>query len=227
MNNSIKNYHRKPTYEELFQEAIINPTEMIKYPNRIATQLRNTPQLTRFDDENFLDVNILNSNAMKQNIQQTAVQKALQPISRQIKTGLEQFDIFDTDESIQQQADDNEAHLEELQTAKRKRDDNILDKFEDALSDPSQIDEMMASSSSNIRGNLRGSSSSSAAAATLQEEEEEEEEDIQPNVRKIIEDIEIKKLLTKANKWIKILALEIKHNSKENIDTDESRDRIK
>jgi hypothetical protein len=112
MNTSIKDYHRTPTYDELIQEAIINPTEMIKYPNIIATQLRNTPQLTRFDDENFLDVNILNSNTMKQNIQQTAVQKALQPIARQIKTGLEQFDIFDTDESIQQQADDNEAHLE-------------------------------------------------------------------------------------------------------------------
>jgi hypothetical protein len=58
MNNSIKDYHRKPTYEELIQEAIINPTDMIKYPNIIATQLRNTPQLTRFDDEIVLDVNI-------------------------------------------------------------------------------------------------------------------------------------------------------------------------
>jgi hypothetical protein len=112
MNTSIKDYHRNPTYEELIQEAIINPTDMIKYPNRTATQLRNTPQLTRFDDEFFLDVNILSSNTMKQNIQQPAVQKALQPIARQIKTGLEQFDIFDTDETIQQQADDNEAHLE-------------------------------------------------------------------------------------------------------------------
>ena len=51
MNNSIKDYHRKPTYDELIQEAIIHPTDIIKYPNRIATQLRNTPQLTRFDDE--------------------------------------------------------------------------------------------------------------------------------------------------------------------------------
>ena len=57
MNNSIKDYHRKPTYDELIQEAIIHPTETIKYPNRIATQLINTPQLTRFDDEDFLDVN--------------------------------------------------------------------------------------------------------------------------------------------------------------------------
>ena len=94
MNNSIKDYHRKPTYDELIQEAIIHPTETIKYPNRIATQLINTPQLTRFDDEDFLDINILNFNTMKQNIQQTAVQRAMQPVARQIETGLKQLDIY-------------------------------------------------------------------------------------------------------------------------------------
>jgi hypothetical protein len=50
---SIKDYHTQPTYAELIQEAVINPTETIKYPNMIATQLRNTPQLTIFDDEIF------------------------------------------------------------------------------------------------------------------------------------------------------------------------------
>jgi hypothetical protein len=53
MHISIKAYHTKPTYEELTQEAVVNPTETIKYPNRFATQLRTTPQLTRFDDELF------------------------------------------------------------------------------------------------------------------------------------------------------------------------------
>ena len=76
MNISVKGYHRKPTYDELIQEAFINPTETIKYPNKIATQVRNTPQLTRFDDESFLDMSTINSNAMKQTIQQTAVQRA-------------------------------------------------------------------------------------------------------------------------------------------------------
>ena len=52
--NSIKGYHRKPTHDELIQEAVINPTETIKYPNLIATQWINTPQLTRFDDESFV-----------------------------------------------------------------------------------------------------------------------------------------------------------------------------
>ena len=53
MNNSVKCYHRKPTYDELIQEAVIHPTETIKYPHIIATQLRTTPQLTRFDDESL------------------------------------------------------------------------------------------------------------------------------------------------------------------------------
>jgi hypothetical protein len=54
MNISIKAYHTKPTYEELIQDAVINPTELITYPNRFATQLRNTPQLTlRFKYHKF------------------------------------------------------------------------------------------------------------------------------------------------------------------------------
>ena len=109
MNSSIKDYHRQPTYDELIQEAIMHPTDTIKYPNRIATQLRNTQQSTRFDDEDFLDVNISNSNAMKQTIQQTAVNKAMQPVACYIKTGLEQVDVHDTDDAIQQQAHDNTA----------------------------------------------------------------------------------------------------------------------
>ena len=77
----------------------------------MATQFRTTPQLTRFGDENCLDENILNSNDMKQTIQQTAVQRAMQPVARYIKTGLEQFDMTESDENIQKQADDNAAEL--------------------------------------------------------------------------------------------------------------------
>ena len=84
MNNSLKDYHIKPTYAELSQEAIIHPTEPIKYPCVKATQWRTTPQITRFDDENLLYVNVLNSNTMKQTIQQTAVQRAMQPVARPI-----------------------------------------------------------------------------------------------------------------------------------------------
>jgi hypothetical protein len=105
MNYGLNNYHIIPTYAELLQEAVIHPTETIKYPNIIATQLRTTPQRTRFDDESFLDMNTINSNAAKQNIQQTAVQRALQPVARLIPSGLEQFDMADTEEAIQEQVD--------------------------------------------------------------------------------------------------------------------------
>ena len=184
MNNSIKDYHRKPTYDELIQEAIIHPTDIIKYPNRIATQLRNSPQLTRFDDEAFLDVNVLNSNAMKQNLQQTALQKATQPVARNIKTGLEQFDIFDTDETIQQQADDNTADLEDLQASKKKKDEDINDIFEDSLSNPSQIDDIITSTGKS--GGLRGfTSSSSSSTSPLTKaalpEEEDKPDDTKPS----------------------------------------------
>ena len=161
MNNSLKDYHRKPTYDELIQEAIIHPTDMIKYPNRIATQLRNTPQLTRFDDENFLDTAILNSNAMKQNMQQTALQKATQPVARYIKTGLEQFDIHDTEDAIQQQADDNTADLKDLEDKKKKKDDATVDIFEENLSNPSKIDDIIKSTGK--QGGLRGFSSSASS----------------------------------------------------------------
>ena len=44
----------------------------------------------------------INSSDMQQNIQQTAVQRALNPVARSIPTGLEQFDISaDTDENTQ------------------------------------------------------------------------------------------------------------------------------
>ena len=39
---------------------------------------------------------------MKQNLQQTAVQRALQPVARSIPTGWEHFDMADTEATIQQ-----------------------------------------------------------------------------------------------------------------------------
>ena len=58
---------------------------------------------------------------MKQTIQQTAVQPAMQPLASCIRPGLEQFDIHDTDDAIQQQADDTTSELEDLQLIKKQR----------------------------------------------------------------------------------------------------------
>jgi hypothetical protein len=73
---------------------------------------------------------------MQQHIQQAAVQRAIQPVALYIKPGLEQFDIYiyDTDESIQQKADDNEAELEDLQLRKKRKEKKLLDVFTNYLS---------------------------------------------------------------------------------------------
>jgi hypothetical protein len=154
MSISIKDYHKKPTYDELIREAVIHPTETIKYPNRIATQLRTTPQLTRFDDESFLDMNTINSNAAKQNIQQTAVQKALQPIPRPIPAGVEQFDIADTEEAIIEQVDEAAASYERYKEKQAKKQARLVSISEEELAKPGQIDDMMASSAAAASGDI-------------------------------------------------------------------------
>ena len=55
----------------------------------------------------FLDMSTITSNAMKQHIQQTAVQKELHPVARCIPTGLEQFDMAAGEEApdLQEQVD--------------------------------------------------------------------------------------------------------------------------
>ena len=42
--------HRMPTYNEVIYDTVINPTDKISLPDRTATLLRSTHQLTRFDE---------------------------------------------------------------------------------------------------------------------------------------------------------------------------------
>ena len=42
--------HRMPTYEEVLYDTVLNPTARINLPDRRATQMRNSHQLTRFDE---------------------------------------------------------------------------------------------------------------------------------------------------------------------------------
>jgi hypothetical protein len=111
-------------------------------------------------------MNTINSNAAKQNIQQTAYQRAIQPIARPIPSGLEQFDIADTDEKTQQQIDDAADDLEEARRVRAKRESYLHGVLENELADPTQIDDMMSMSSGRGQSrNLRGTSSSSASAS--------------------------------------------------------------
>ena len=69
-------YHRKPTYAEIVKETITNPTDKIALPDRQATQLRNTPQLTRYDDESLLDLNSDNQHIIMEQLKQITLRQA-------------------------------------------------------------------------------------------------------------------------------------------------------
>jgi hypothetical protein len=70
MNMQKSAYHKKPTYDEMVIESITNPTDKIALPDRQATQLRNTPQLTRYDDESFTDLNKDNQTQILEQLKQ-------------------------------------------------------------------------------------------------------------------------------------------------------------
>jgi hypothetical protein len=84
---------------------------------------------------------------MKQHIQQTASPRALQPVVRTIKTGLEQFDISDTDENIQEAYYANNEQFEELKEKGNKRKARLQSIVEHELAEPTQIGNMISSSS--------------------------------------------------------------------------------
>ena len=48
--------HKRPTYETLVKDTILEPKDRIALPDRAATILRKTQQLTRYDDAEFLDL---------------------------------------------------------------------------------------------------------------------------------------------------------------------------
>ena len=47
---NVRQMHRVRTYDEIIHDDILFPKDRIQLPNRMATQLRNLPQLTRFDE---------------------------------------------------------------------------------------------------------------------------------------------------------------------------------
>ena len=48
--------HKRPTYEVLLKDTVLNPKDKIDLPDREATILRKTQQLTRYDEADFLDL---------------------------------------------------------------------------------------------------------------------------------------------------------------------------
>ena len=68
--------HQRPTYETLVRDTILEPKDKIALPDRTATILRKTQQLSRYDDSEFLDLEKDNENIAKETAQQTRVHAA-------------------------------------------------------------------------------------------------------------------------------------------------------
>ena len=65
--------HQRPTYETLVKDTILEPKDKIALPDRTATILRKTQQLTRYDDVEFLDLEKDNANIAKEQAQQNTI----------------------------------------------------------------------------------------------------------------------------------------------------------
>ncbi len=48
--------HQRPTYETLVKGTILEPKDKIALPDRTATMLRKTQQLSRYDDAELLNL---------------------------------------------------------------------------------------------------------------------------------------------------------------------------
>ena len=68
--------HKRPTYETLVKDTILEPKDKIALPDRAATILRKTQQLTRYDDAEFLDLEKDNEQIAKEKAQQATVSAA-------------------------------------------------------------------------------------------------------------------------------------------------------
>ena len=68
--------HRRPTYETLVKDTILEPKDKIALPDRDASILRRMQQLTKYDDAEFLDLEKDNENIAKEHAQQMEVRAA-------------------------------------------------------------------------------------------------------------------------------------------------------
>ena len=68
--------HKRPTYEVLVKDTVLNPKDKIDLPNQEATIFRKTQQLTRYDEAEFLDMEIYHENIQKEKMQQANLKAA-------------------------------------------------------------------------------------------------------------------------------------------------------
>ena len=100
MNIDKLEYHKRPTYAELIRDTITNPKDKIALPDRYATQLRNTPQMTRYDDESFLDLTQDNKTIMVEQMKQTTVRQQVAATNTKTHTIEEETNTETADEPM-------------------------------------------------------------------------------------------------------------------------------
>jgi hypothetical protein len=67
---------KRATYETTLRDTVLNPKDKIDLPDREATILTKTQQLTRYDEVGFLDLETDNENIQKQTLQQANLAEA-------------------------------------------------------------------------------------------------------------------------------------------------------
>ena len=65
--------HQRPTYETLVRDSILEPKDKIALPDREASILIRTQQLSRYDDVEFMDLEKDNGNIAKEQAQQAEI----------------------------------------------------------------------------------------------------------------------------------------------------------
>ena len=116
---------RRATYESLVRDTILEPKDKIKLPNREATILRRTQQLSRYDDDDFLGLETLNEKINKERIQHLELLKlvAQKPDAtmsleraRQLSGSDDDFKMYgEADIELENQIAKQEAILSEIQ----------------------------------------------------------------------------------------------------------------
>ena len=59
--------HKRATYEVLIKDTVLNPKDKIDLPDRQATILRKTQQLTKYDEVGFLDLEKITKTSKNRN----------------------------------------------------------------------------------------------------------------------------------------------------------------
>jgi hypothetical protein len=69
--------HKRPHYEDLI-DTISFKQPKIQYPNRVATFMRNSPYLSQFDGDSWIDLEEQENSILKQRLIQEAIRKMAQ-----------------------------------------------------------------------------------------------------------------------------------------------------